>query len=64
MKKHKQWSAKDYAVIGGLVGGAGVGNSAGFIGLSTTLTLLPFCVAAGVIGGLLWWGVRTVTKDI
>ena len=52
--------AADYALIGAGVGAAGVGNSAGLIGLATTLSLMPVCAVAGAILGLLLWGIKSL----
>ena len=62
-QKDEKWSAKDCAFVGALVGGAGVGNSAGLIGLSATLSLMPACLVVGAVGGLLWWGVKSLIDD-
>lgn len=57
-KQQEEWGAAEHALIGGLVGGAGVGNSIGLIGLSTGLAVLPIALVMGVAGGLVWWAVR------
>lgn len=64
--KHQEekWGAAEHALIGGLVGGAGVGNSIGLIGLSTGLAVLPISIVMGVVGGLVWWAVRPIVKKL
>ncbi len=57
-QQEEEWSAAEHALVGGLVGGAGVGNSIGLIGLSTGLAVLPMSIVMGVAGGLIWWAVR------
>jgi len=67
MEKHeeeKPWGAGEHALIGGLVGGAGVGNSIGLIGLSTGLAVLPIALVMGVAGGLAWWAARKIAKEL
>jgi predicted lipid-binding transport protein (Tim44 family) len=63
-QKETEWGATEHALIGGLVGGAGVGNSIALIGLSTGLAVLPISIVMGVVGGLVWWGVRTIAKKL
>jgi hypothetical protein len=58
----EKWGAKAYAAVGIGVSLAGLGESAGFIGLSTTLALIPACIVVGVIGGLLWWGITRLAE--
>ena len=41
---------------------AGLGESAGFIGLSTTLSLVPACIVVGAVGGLVWWGIKRLVE--
>lgn len=48
----------EHVLIGAAVGGAGVGNSIGLIGLSTGLAVLPICLLMGAVGGLAWWGAK------
>lgn len=63
-KQQEKWGAAEHALIGGLVGGAGVGNSIGLIGLSTGLAVMPIALAMGVAGGLVWWAVRKAAKEL
>lgn len=55
--------AKDFAFIGALVGGAGVGNSAGLIGLSATVSLMAPCLIAGAVIGLVCWGAKRLIES-
>lgn len=48
----------EHVLIGAAVGGAGVGNSIGLIGLSAGLAALPVCLVMGALGGLAWWAVK------
>ncbi len=59
----EKWSAKDFAFIGALVGGAGVGNSAGLIGLAATASLMPVCLVVGAVAGLAFWGVKRIIES-
>ena len=61
-QQEEDWGAAEHALIGGLVGGAGVGNSIGLIGLTTGLAALPISIVIGVVGGLAWWAVRAISK--
>jgi hypothetical protein len=58
----EKWDARHYAAVGAGVSLAGLGESAGFIGLSTTLSLVPACIVVGVIGGLVWWGIKSLVE--
>ena len=58
----EKWGPKSYAAVGAGVSLAGLGESAGFIGLSTTLALVPACLVVGVVGGLVWWGIKRVME--
>jgi hypothetical protein len=58
----EKWGPKAYAAVGAGVSLAGLGESAGFIGLSTTLSLIPACIVVGVIGGLVWWGIKSLAE--
>ena len=62
-QQEEEWGAAEHALIGGLVGGAGVGNSVALIGLSTGLAVLPISIVIGVVGGLAWWGIKTIAKE-
>jgi hypothetical protein len=55
---------KECLLVGGGVGGAGLGLSAGFIGLAATVAAAPIAVAIGVAGGAAWWIVREIAKAI
>jgi hypothetical protein len=59
----EKWGAKDFAFVGALVGGAGVGNSAGLIGLSATVSLMPVCLVVGAVAGLAFWGVKKLIES-
>ena len=54
----KKWGAAEHVAVGAAVGGAGVGNSIGLIGLSAGLAALPVCLVMGALGGLVWWGAK------
>lgn len=56
-------NAVEHAVAGAGVGVAGVTTSAGLIGVSAAIAALPFSIVIGVLGGLAWWGVKTIAKD-
>jgi hypothetical protein len=58
----EKWGPKAYAVVGIGVSLAGLGESAGFIGLATTLSLIPACIVVGAIGGLVWWGIKSLAE--
>ncbi len=60
--QHEEWGAGEYALVGAGVGGAGVANSVGLIGVSAGLAALPFCIGAGLLGGLAWWVGKNVRK--
>jgi len=68
MKNHqsheKPWGAAEHIVIGAGVGAAGVGNSIALIGLSTGLAVLPISLLIGAGGGLLWWAVKKIAKEL
>lgn len=59
-EKDKEWGATEHAIVGAAVGGAGIGNSIGLIGLSAGLAALPVSIVMGAIGGLLWWGAKKI----
>jgi hypothetical protein len=61
-QEEKEWGATEHALVGAGVGAAGVGNSIGLIGLSAGLAALPLSIAIGVVGGLAWWGIKTIAK--
>ena len=61
-QQEEEWGAAEHALVGAGVGLAGVGNSIGLIGLATGLAALPISIVIGVVGGLVWWGVRTIAK--
>lgn len=54
----EKWGAAEHAAVGAAVGGAGVGNSIGLIGLSAGLAALPVSLVIGALGGLVWWGAK------
>ena len=58
----EKWGPKAYAAVGAGVSLAGLGESAAFIGLSTTLALVPACIVVGAVGGLVWWGIRSLAE--
>ena len=45
------------------IGAAGVGNSIGLIGLSAGIAALPVSIVIGVVGGLVWWGIKKLAED-
>ncbi len=47
-----------YALTGAGVGAAGLGSSAGLIGLSTAIAAAPVSIVLGAVGGLIWWAAR------
>ena len=57
-EREEKWGATEHALVGAGIGGAGVGNSIGLIGLSAGLTVLPISIIVGAAGGLLWWVVK------
>jgi hypothetical protein len=59
----EKWGAKEHAAVGAGVGAAGVGSSVGIIGLSAGLAALPISIVVGVVGGLVWWGVKKIAED-
>lgn len=59
-QEEKEWGAAEHVVVGAAVGGAGVGNSIGLIGLSAGLTVLPISIVMGALGGLVWWGAKKI----
>ena len=59
-EKDKEWGATEHAIVGAAVGGAGIGNSIGLIGLSAGLAAFPVSIVMGAIGGLLWWGAKKI----
>lgn len=61
-RTEEKWGPKAYAVVGAGVSLAGLSESAGFIGLATTLALVPACIVVGMIGGLIWWGVKSLAE--
>jgi hypothetical protein len=61
--REEKWGAKEHALVGAGVGAAGVGNSIGLIGLSAGLAVLPLSIFVGVVGGLVWWGVKKIAED-
>jgi hypothetical protein len=61
-RDEEKWGPKAYAVVGMGVGLAGLGESTGFIGLSTTLALVPASIVVGAIGGLVWWGLKSLAE--
>jgi hypothetical protein len=63
-QQDEEWGATEHALVGAGVGLAGVGNSIALIGLSTGLAVLPISIVMGVVGGLVWWGVRTIAKKL
>jgi hypothetical protein len=44
-----------YALTGAGVGAAGIGSSAGLIGISTAMAAAPILIPLGIIGGLICW---------
>lgn len=62
-EREEKCGAAEHALIGAAVGGAGVGNSIGLIGLSAGLAVLPVSIVAGAIGGLLWWAAKKITEE-
>lgn len=59
-EREEKCGAAEHALIGAAVGGAGVGNSIGLIGLSTGLAVLPISLVMGAIGGLVWWAAKKI----
>ena len=59
-QEEKEWGAAEHVAVGAAIGGAGVGNSIGLIGLSTGLAALPVCLVMGALGGLVWWGAKKI----
>ena len=59
----EKWGASEHILTGAGVGAAGVGTSAGLIGLTASIAALPISIVIGAIGGLAWWGVRKLTED-
>jgi hypothetical protein len=59
-EREEKWGATEHALVGAAVGGAGVGNSIGLIGLSAGLAALPVCLFMGALGGLVWWGAKKI----
>ena len=59
-EKDKKWGAAEHVAVGAAIGGAGVGNSIGLIGLSAGLAALPVCLVMGALGGLVWWGAKKI----
>lgn len=57
-QEEKKWGAAEHVVVGAAIGGAGVGNSIGLIGLSAGLAVLPISIVMGAVGGLAWWVVK------
>ena len=63
-EKKESLNFTECLLTGAGVGAAGLGSSAGFIGLATTLACAPIAIGIGVAGGLAWWGVRELVKAI
>lgn len=63
-EQHEEWGAAEHALAGAGVGAAGVGSSIGLIGLSTGLAALPISLVIGVAGGLAWWAVSKIAKEL
>lgn len=57
-ERDEKWGAAEHVAVGAAIGGAGVGNSIGLIGLSAGLTVLPISIVIGAAGGLLWWAAK------
>ena len=57
---NEKWGAAEHVAVGAAIGGAGVGNSIGLIGLSAGLAALPVCLVMGALGGLVWWGAKKI----
>ena len=63
-KNHKEdWGATEHAAIGAGVGVASVAQSVALIGLAA-LPVLPVFIVIGAVGGLAWWGVRKIAKEL
>jgi len=57
----KRMGAGGFALTGAGVGAAGAGLTVTFMGLSAGLAILPFSLAVGVIGGLAWWALKSLS---
>jgi hypothetical protein len=62
-EQDEKWGASEHVIVGAGVGAAGVGSSAGLIGLSLSVAVLPLSIVIGAVGGLAWWGIRKLTED-
>lgn len=59
-QQEEKWGAAEHVAVGAAIGGAGVGNSLGLIGISAGLAALPVCLVVGALGGLVWWGAKKI----
>ena len=62
-QKEEKWGVSEHVLTGAGVGAAGVGSSAGLIGLSLSVAALPISIVIGAVGGLAWWGIKKLTED-
>jgi hypothetical protein len=62
-QSQEKWGAAEHVAVGAGVGAAGVGTSAGLIGLSATIAVFPISIVIGAVGGLAWWGFKKLTED-
>jgi len=62
-QQEEKWGASEHVITGAGVGAAGVGTSAGLIGLAASIAALPFSIVIGAVGGLAWWGIKKLTED-
>lgn len=62
-QQDEKWGVSEHVITGAGVGAAGVGTSAGLIGLTASIAALPFSIVIGAVGGLAWWGIKKLTED-
>jgi hypothetical protein len=63
-EKKESLNFTECLLTGAGVGAAGLGSSAGFIGLATTIACAPFAIGIGVVGGVAWWTLRAIARAI
>lgn len=63
MPENDKMGPGGHALTGAGVGAAGVGSSAGLVGISTAIAAAPIFIPLGIIGGLIWWAAHKLSED-